>query len=212
MIKLEPLPYSDNHETALSALEPHISAETLKYHYELHHKGYVTKLNQLIDDNSGYENLDLDEIIIKSSNNVKDAVIFNNAAQIWNHAFYWESMKKNGGGMPNAELLKRIEESFGSFDAFATMFKEQGMAQFGSGWVWLVFDPSDNGKLKILKTPNAGVPFIDGYIPLCTMDVWEHAYYIDYRNKRIEYADIFIKHLINWDFVQENLNIVKDSL
>jgi len=193
-IELPELPYSQND------LEPYISANTLSFHYGKHHQAYVTNLNKLIA-GTEFENLDLVEIIHKTAR--EGGGIFNNAAQVWNHTFYWNSMKKNGGGEPSGELLDKINEAFGSFDAFKEQFAAAGATQFGSGWAWLVYDTKSK-KLEIVKTANADMPHPK--LPLITMDVWEHAYYLDYQNARPKYMDDFINNLINWDFAAENLN------
>ena len=192
-IELPELPYSQND------LEPYISANTLSFHYGKHHQAYVTNLNKLIA-GTEFENLDLVEIIHKTAR--EGGGIFNNAAQVWNHTFYWNSMKKNGGGQPTGELLDKINEDFGSFDAFKEQFAAAGATQFGSGWAWLVYDTKAK-KLEIVKTANADMPHPK--LPLITMDVWEHAYYLDYQNARPKYMDDFINNLINWDFAAENL-------
>lgn len=187
---LPKLPY------ALDALEPHISRETLEYHYGKHHQTYVNNLNKLIADTE-YEQLSLEEIIKTS----KDG-LFNNAAQVWNHSFYWHCLSPNGGGKPSGKLADDIEKTFGSFDAFKEQFSQAAVATFGSGWAWLVQDKNDN--LKITSTSNAGTPMTEGENALLTCDVWEHAYYIDYRNARPDYVKSFWQ-LINWDFVSDNM-------
>lgn len=195
---LPDLPY------AKDALAPHISAETLDYHHGKHHQTYVTKLNELIA-GTPLENSSLVEIIKKTAgdNDSKSQSIFNNAAQVWNHTFYWHCMAPNGGGQPSGELADRIKQDFGSFEKFAEEFKTAGATQFGSGWAWLVLD--DSGKLKVTKTPNADLPMAHGQTALLTMDVWEHAYYVDYRNKRPDYMTVFLDKLVNWAYVAENL-------
>lgn len=187
---LPELPYSKD------ALAPHISAETLEYHHGKHHKAYVDKLNELL---AGKPEADksLEEVIMSS-----DGPVFNNAAQIWNHTFYWSSMKPKGGGEPTGELADAIKRDFGGFDKFKTEFTQAGITQFGSGWAWLVLE---GGKLKVTKTPNADLPMKHGQKALLTMDVWEHAYYIDYRNARPKYIETFLTSLANWDFALENL-------
>ena len=187
---LPELPYSKD------ALAPHISAETLEYHYGKHHKTYVDKLNELL---AGKPEADkkLEEVIMSS-----EGPVFNNAAQIWNHTFYWSSMKAKGGGEPTGDLAAAITRDFGSFDKFKTEFTQAGITQFGSGWAWLVLE---DGKLKVTKTPNADLPMKHGQKALLTMDVWEHAYYIDYRNARPKYIETFLTSLANWDFALENL-------
>ncbi|MDB2550577.1 superoxide dismutase, partial [Rickettsiales bacterium] len=182
-------------------LEPFISENTLNFHHGKHHQTYVTNLNNLIAD-TDLKNKSLEEIINISRDN-KQAGIFNNAAQIWNHTFYWNSMKKNGGGKPAGKLLAKIEEDFGSFDKFVEEFKIAGATQFGSGWAWLV--AGENNKLQIIKTPNAETPLGTNLKPLITMDVWEHAYYLDFQNARPKYIETFLNNLVNWDFALENL-------
>ena len=187
---LPPLPYDK------SALAPHISAETLEFHHGKHHKAYVDNLNKLLDGKPEAEK-SLEDIIKTSEGGV-----FNNAAQVWNHTFYWSSMKPNGGGQPAGELAQAITRDFGSYEKFAEEFTTAGTTQFGSGWAWLVLD---KGKLAVTKTPNADLPLKHGQKALLTMDVWEHAYYIDFRNARPKYIETFLKHLANWDFALENL-------
>ena len=196
-IQLPELPYARN------ALAPYISENTLNYHYGKHHQAYVTNLNNLIK-GTDLESKKLEEIIKISSQDKSKIAIFNNAAQVWNHTFYWHSMKPNGGGEPNGQILEKIIADFGSFQNFVTDFKNAGATQFGSGWAWLVLE--DN-KLKITKTANAETPLTSNAKPLMTMDVWEHAYYLDYQNARPNYIDIFLNHLVNWDFVALNLGI-----
>lgn len=191
MITLPALPYSDD------ALSPCISANTISFHYGKHHQAYVTNLNKLIQ-GTEFENVDLVTIIKKSN-----GPIFNNAAQVWNHSFYWNSMKKNGGGAPSGKIASKINEAFGSFEKFKEEFTTAATTQFGSGWAWLVVDTS--GKLKITKTGNAETPLTTTDKPLLTIDVWEHAYYLDYQNRRPDYIKDFIEKLINWEFVEGNL-------
>lgn len=190
--ELPPLPY------AKDALAPHISAETLEYHHGKHHAAYVTNLNKLIE-GKPETNKSLEEIIMGSE---VGTGVFNNAAQVWNHTFYWSSMKPNGGGQPTGDLLAAINRDFGSFEKFKEEFANAGATQFGSGWAWLVLQ---NGKLAVTKTPNADLPMKHGQKALLTMDVWEHAYYIDYRNARPKYIETFLNSLANWDFALENL-------
>lgn len=192
--ELPNLPYEQN------ALEPHISANTLSFHHGKHHAGYVNNLNNLVKDTE-LADKSLEEIVKATADDASKAGIFNNAAQVWNHTFYWHSMKPNGGGVPTGELAAKIEADFGSFDAFKEQFKAAGATQFGSGWAWLVLE---NGTLKVTKTLNAENPLHKGQIPLLTMDVWEHAYYLDYQNRRPDYAQTFLSSLVNWDFVAEN--------
>jgi Fe-Mn family superoxide dismutase len=187
---LPPLPYDK------SALAPHISAETLEYHHGKHHAAYVTNLNKLID-GKPEASMSLEEII-KSS----DGGVFNNAAQIWNHTFYWSCMKPNGGGAPTGDLAQAITRDFGSYEKLTEELSNAAVTQFGSGWAWLVLD---KGKLAVTKTPNADLPMKHGQTALLTIDVWEHAYYIDYRNQRPKYVETFFKSLANWDFALENL-------
>ena len=189
--QLPELPYSQ------TALQPHISKETLSFHYGKHHKAYVNKLNSLIEGNSEFQKASLEELIRESS-----GAIFNNAAQIWNHTFYWNSLSPKGGGEPSAKTVDILESSFGSLDKFKTEFTNKAIGQFGSGWAWLVKTSSD--KLTIETTSNAENPLRSGHTPLLTCDVWEHAYYIDYRNARPEYLKAFWQ-IINWDFIYQNL-------
>lgn len=195
MFTLPPLPY------AKDALEPHISANTLSFHHEKHHQTYVTNLNNLVP-NTDFANLSLEEIILKSAGTSGHAGIFNNAAQVWNHTFYWNCMQANGGGTPTGALAEHIVRDFGSFDAFRNDLKQAALTQFGSGWAWLVM--TTDGKLAITKTGNADCPLVHNQTPLLTIDVWEHAYYLDFQNRRADYADVFLNHLVNWDFVAEN--------
>jgi Fe-Mn family superoxide dismutase len=194
---LPPLPYAQN------ALEPHISANTLSFHYGKHHQAYVTNLNKLLEEkDSNLAKLSLEEIIKKTAGDSSKAGIFNNAAQVWNHTFYWNSMKPNGGGEPKGALAEKITEDFGGYDKFKEAFKAAGAGQFGSGWAWLV---SEKGTLKVTKTPNADLPMVHGQTALLTMDVWEHAYYLDYQNRRPDYITTFLDKLVNWDFAEANL-------
>ncbi len=188
------LPYEYN------ALEPHISAETLTYHYDRHHRAYVDKLNKLIDGTS-YAGLPLEDIVTKARDGAAIDIL-NNALQAWNHAFLWESMSPNGGSIPEGRIKELVEESFGSLDAFRRQFRDAALSHFGSGWVWLVLD---GAKLRILTTVNADAPIGTHMVPLLTLDVWEHAYYIDYRNERARYVDTFLDKLINWKFAAQNL-------
>lgn len=189
-ITLPDLPYAKN------ALAPHISEETLDFHYGKHHNAYVTKLNGMIE-GTEFADKSLEEIVKGSSGGM-----FNNAAQVFNHTFYWNSMKPNGGGAPSGDLAAAIDRDFGSFDAFKAAFSEAGATQFGSGWAWLVVE---NGKLSVTKTANAETPITGSATPLLTMDVWEHAYYIDFRNARPKYIETFLDQLVNWDFAAANL-------
>lgn len=194
-IELPSLPYE------ASALEPFISANTLGFHHGKHHQTYVTNTNNLIK-GTDLEDATLEKIVLSSANNAEKVGLFNNAAQVWNHTFYWKSMKKGGGGAPSGAIAKKIEEDFGSYEAFAEAFKNAGLTQFGSGWAWLVLK---DGKLQIMKTANGDTPMAHGLIAILTVDVWEHAYYLDYQNKRADYLDVFLKNLVNWDFANANL-------
>ena len=187
--ELPPLPY------AIDALAPHISAETLEFHHGKHHKTYVDNLNKLIP-GTEFENLSLEDIVRKSSGG-----IFNNAAQIWNHTFYWNCLAPKAGGKPTGALAAAIDTAFGSFDAFKEKFSQTSITTFGSGWGWLVKNAA--GGLELVSTSNAGCPLTAGQTPLLTCDVWEHAYYIDYRNARPKYVESFW-NLVNWDFVARN--------
>ena len=189
--KLPQLPY------AREALAPHISAETIDYHYGKHHQAYVNNLNNLVP-GTEYENSSLEEIIKKASGG-----IYNNAAQIWNHTLYWNSLSPQGGGEPTGKLAEAINKAFGSFAAFKEQFTKAAVTQFGSGWAWLV--KNADGNLDIEATGNAGNPLQEGKTPLLTCDVWEHAYYIDYRNARPKYVEAFW-NLVNWDFAAGNLD------
>ena len=193
--QLPELPYS------LDALEPHISRSTLEFHHGKHHAAYVTNLNNLIA-GTDLEAKSLEDTISAVAGDAAKAGVFNNAAQVWNHSFYWQCMKPGGGGAPSGALAAKIDADFGSFDAFKAQFKTAGATQFGSGWAWLVLD---NGTLKVTKTPNADLPLAHGQKALLTMDVWEHAYYLDYQNRRPDYMTTFLDKLVNWDFVASNL-------
>jgi Fe-Mn family superoxide dismutase len=188
--ELPPLPY------AKDALAPHISEETLEYHYGKHHQTYVTNLNKMVE-GTDFENSSLEEVIMGS-----EAAVFNNSAQVWNHTFYWSCMAPDGGGAPTGEVAEAINSAFGSYDTFVEKFKEAATTQFGSGWAWLV----DAGSgLEIMKTANADLPMKHNAKALLTIDVWEHAYYIDFRNARPNYIGTFVDSLINWDFVAANM-------
>ena len=197
---LPDLPY------AKDALAPHISAETLDFHHGKHHAAYVTNLNKLLD---GHElaGRSLEDVVKATAGQADEAGIFNNAAQVWNHTFYWNSMTPNGGGAPSGELAKLVTRDFGSLEAFKTAFAAAGATQFGSGWAWLV---AKDGKLEIRKTANAETPLTEASVtPLLTMDVWEHAYYVDFRNRRPDYIATFLDKLVNWDFAAANLAAAK---
>jgi Fe-Mn family superoxide dismutase len=190
-IALPELPYPKN------ALAPHISERTLDFHHGKHHNTYVTNLNKLIE-GTELAGEKLESIIEKTAGDSSKAGIFNNAAQVWNHSFYWQSMKPNGGGPPTGAIAEKISADFGSYEKFAEELKNAGFTQFGSGWAWLILK---GGKLEIIKTANADTPIAHGLNPVLTVDVWEHAYYLDYQNRRPDYLSAFIEHLINWDFV-----------
>ena len=192
---LPPLPWKED------ALAPHISAQTISFHYGKHHKAYVDNLNKLVE-GKRYASMKLEEVILQSSKDSADAGVFNNAAQIWNHTFYWQSMKPNGGGMPAGALAEKIKADFGSFDACKTQLAEAAKTQFGSGWAWLVLN---KGKLEVVKTGNADNPMIRGAKPLLTCDVWEHAYYLDFQNRRPDYVSAFLDKLVSWEFAAANL-------
>jgi Fe-Mn family superoxide dismutase len=187
---LPPLPYDKG------ALAPHLSAETLEFHHDKHHAAYVTNLNKLTE-GKPEASQSLDEVILHS-----DGGIFNNAAQVWNHTFYWSSMKPGGGGAPTGDLHAAITRDFGSVEKLTEELTNAAVTQFGSGWAWLVLD---KGKLAVTKTGNADLPLKHGQKALLNIDVWEHAYYIDYRNARPKYVETFFKHLVNWEFALENL-------
>ncbi len=186
-----------------SALAPHISEETLNFHYGKHHQAYVTNLNKLVE-GTDLDGKSLEEVIQVSSADASKAGVFNNSAQVWNHTFYWHSMKPAGGGAPTGKVAELIDRDFGSFEAFKEAFSTAGATQFGSGWAWLVLA---NGKLEVRKTPNAETPLTEaGVTPLLTMDVWEHAYYLDFQNARPKYIETFLNELVNWDFANQNLS------
>ena len=190
--ELPALPY------ATDALEPHMSANTFSFHHAKHHNAYVVNLNKMIE-GTDFEGKSLEDIIKTS-----DGGVFNNAAQVWNHTFFWHSMKPQGGGEPTGAIADKINEDFGSYAAFKEAFAAAGATQFGSGWAWLVLA---NGKLEVRKTANAETPLTDdGVTPLLTMDVWEHAYYLDFQNARPAYIETFLNELVNWDFVNQNLS------
>ena len=192
---LPTLPYADN------ALAPVISANTIKFHYGKHHQAYVDNLNKLIA-GTEFANLPLEKIITEAAGKPDKTAIFNNAAQTWNHTFYWRSLRPQGGGEPSAMLKQKIDATFGSLDACKKELATAAMAQFGSGWVWLVLD---GDKLKVIKTGNAALPMTSGLKPLLTIDVREHAYYLDYQNRRADYVNAVLDKLINWGFVAANL-------
>lgn len=192
---LPDLPYAAN------ALEPHMSANTFSFHHAKHHAAYVTNLNNLIK-GTDLENKSLEEVIMASAGDASKVGIFNNAAQVWNHTFFWNCMKPNGGGKPTGAIAEKIDADLGGYDKFVEEFKTAATTQFGSGWAWLALE---NGKLKIVKTGNADLPMAHGMTALLTIDVWEHAYYLDYQNRRPDFVQAFLDHLVNWDFVNQNL-------
>jgi superoxide dismutase, Fe-Mn family len=194
-LTLPELPFSKD------ALAPYISANTFEFHHGKHHKAYVDNGNKLIA-GTEFENLDAEAIIKKVVGDASKVGIFNNVAQAWNHSFFWKCMKPNGGGRPTGLVAQKIDADLGGFEKFSEELKNAGVTQFGSGWAWLVLK---NGKLEIMKTANADTPVAHGIKPLLTVDVWEHAYYLDYQNRRPDFLQAFIDHLINWDFVNSGL-------
>jgi Fe-Mn family superoxide dismutase len=196
MFTLPPLPYAEN------ALEPVISANTLSFHYGKHHKAYVDNLNKLAA-GTPFESAPLEQVIRDTAGKPDKSGLFNNAAQVWTHTFYWNCMKRGGGGKPGGRIAQMIDSDLGGYDNFRKEFANACTTQFGSGWGWLV---SEGGKLRIVKTPNAENPLSKGATALLTIDVWEHAYYLDYQNRRPDYANAVIDKLLNWDFATENLN------
>jgi len=192
---LPPLPYSEN------ALEPYTSAKTISFHYGKHHKAYVDNLNKAAA-GTDLEGKPLDQVIRAVAGDPKRTGVFNNAAQVWNHTFFWSCMKPSGGGRPPGEVAKRIDAAFGSYEGFAEQFKAAAVGRFGSGWGWLV---EEGGALKIVSTSNADTPMVNRQKALLTVDVWEHAYYLDYQNRRPDFVQAFLDHLVNWDFVAGNL-------
>ena len=194
--ELPSLPYASD------ALAPYMSSETLDFHHGKHHQTYVTNLNNLVKD-SDMQDASLEDVVIKSSKDSSIAGIFNNAGQHWNHILFWQCMKPNGGGAMPSELENRISSDFGSVDQFKEAFVQAGTTQFGSGWAWLAID---NGKLVVTKSANASNPLVEGMKPILGCDVWEHSYYIDYRNKRPDYLKAFLDNLVNWEFVSSQLD------
>jgi len=193
--ELPPLPYAEN------ALAPVISPGTIGFHYGKHHRTYVDNLNGMVK-NTPYEKMSLEEVVKASAAVSGQAAIFNNAAQVWNHTFYWNGMKAGGGGKPAGEIGKRIDRDFGSYENFRKEFVGAALGQFGSGWAWLA---TDGKSLKVMKTPNAENPITQGLTPLLTIDVWEHAYYLDYQNRRKDFVEVSLDKLVNWAFVEKNL-------
>ncbi len=195
-ITLPELPYPKD------ALAPHISEKTLDFHHGKHHNTYVVNINKLIE-GTDLANEKLESIIKKTAGDSAKIGIFNNAAQVWNHSFYWQCMRPKGGGIPKGPVAEKIKADFGSYEKFAEEFKNAGFTQFGSGWAWLILKGK---KLEIMKTPNADTPIAHGVKPVLTVDVWEHAYYLDYQNRRADYLSAFVENLINWDFVNSCLD------
>lgn len=194
-IALPALPYAEH------ALAPVISRDTISYHYGRHHKGYLEKLNGLIE-GTPYAQMPLEKIVQETVKDSSKAAIFNNAAQTWNHWFFWLSLSPDGGGKPGGVLARKIEEDFGDFGSFANELAQAAVGQFGSGWAWVVYD---KGKLRVTKTSNADTPITRGVTPLLALDVWEHAYYLDYQNRRPDYVAAVIDRLLNWEFAQRNI-------
>jgi len=192
---LPPLPYPED------ALEPDYSARTISFHYGKHHKAYVDNLNKLLA-GTEWEDKPLEEIIRLAAADPAKVGVFNNAAQVWNHTFFWHCMKPQGGGRPTGKLAQMLDEAFGSYEKFTEQFKATAVGRFGSGWGWLVLE---NGALKLVSTPNAETPLTKGQVALLTVDVWEHAYYLDYQNRRPDFVQAFLDKLVNWDFVAANL-------
>jgi Fe-Mn family superoxide dismutase len=192
---LPPLPYPED------ALEPDYSARTISFHYGKHHKAYVDNLNKLLA-GTEWEGKSLEEIIRLAAADPAKVGVFNNAAQVWNHTFFWHCMKPQGGGRPTGKLAKMLDEAFGSYEKFVEQFKATAVGRFGSGWGWLVLE---GGALKLVSTPNAETPLTKGQVALLTVDVWEHAYYLDYQNRRPDFVQAFLDKLVNWDFVAANL-------
>ncbi len=193
--ELPPLPYDYN------ALDPYISARTLEFHHDKHHAAYVNNYNNMTKD-TDMADMPIEEVIKAVYGDASKAGIFNNAAQAWNHTFFWNSLKAGGGGAPTGAVADKINADFGSYDKFKEAFKTAATTQFGSGWAWLVLD---GGTLKVVKTLNAENPLHNGQIPLLTCDVWEHAYYLDYQNRRPDFVEAFLSNLANWDFVAQNM-------
>ena len=194
-VQLPNLPYAE------TALEPHYSAKTIGFHYGKHHKAYVDNLNKLVA-GTPLEGKTLEEVVVASAGDSSRSGMFNNAAQVWNHTFFWSCMKPGGGGRPTGEVARRIDQAFGSYEKFAEQFKATAVGRFGSGWGWLVLD---GGALKIVSTANADTPMASKQTALLTVDVWEHAYYLDYQNRRPDFVQTFLDQLVNWDFVAANL-------
>ena len=194
--ELPPLDYP------FDALEPHISAQTMEFHYDKHYRGYVSKLNQLVED-SPPARMSLEDVMRRSAGTPSGHALFNNAAQAWNHEFFWKCMKPKGGGTPRGTLADRVRASFGGFDKFRTAFLDAATSQFGSGWAWLVQSGDD---LEVVTTSNADNPLLRGKIPLLTCDLWEHAYYLDYQNRRADFVKTFVDHLVDWEYAASRLH------
>ncbi len=195
MIELPALPY------AKTALDPHMSERTFDFHYEKHHAAYVNNVNNMVND-TALDGKSIEEIIADVAGDAHRAGLFNNAAQVWNHTFFWNSLSPSGGGEPSGDIGKRIDADFGSYESFREAFSQAAITQFGSGWAWLI---DDGGKLEVVKTANADTPLAHGKKALLTIDVWEHAYYLDYQNKRPAFIDAYLDHLVNWEFAEQNL-------
>ena len=196
MITISELPFTKD------ALEPYISSKTLDFHYGKHHNAYVVNTNKLLE-NHALKDKTLEEIIKDTTGDASQAGLFNNAAQVWNHTFYWNSIKPKGGGQPTGKIADKINNDLGGYDKFVEAFQTAGVGQFGSGWAWLVVNK--NGKLEVVKTANADTPLAHGLKPVLTLDVWEHAYYLDYQNRRPDYVKCVIENLLNWDFANSNI-------
>jgi len=196
-MELPPLPYPEN------ALAPYISPNTISFHYGKHHKAYVDNFNKALAETPDLKDLPFEELLKTTTANPNRAALFNNGAQVWNHTFYWNSMRPGGGGKPAGKLLEKIDADLGGFDKFLEAFKKAATTQFGSGWAWLSALP--DGKLLVSKSGNADTPLVKGDKPLLTIDVWEHAYYLDYQNRRADYVDAWLNNLVNWDFATQNL-------
>jgi len=186
---------------AIDALEPHISARTFEFHHGKHHKAYVDNTNKLLE-GTALADHGLEEIIKSAATDAAKKGLFNNAAQVWNHSFFWKCLKPNGGGRPTGKIAAQIDKELGGYEKFAADFKNAGVTQFGSGWAWLCLK---DGKLAIVQSANAETPITSGSTPLLVVDVWEHAYYLDYQNRRPDFLQVFLDHLVNWDFVNSNL-------
>jgi len=194
--ELPPLPFPKD------GLEPHMSSRTLEFHHGKHHKAYVDTLNKLVQ-GTPFEKQSLEEVVKATAKDESKTQIFNNAGQAWNHNFFWHCLRPRGGGTPPGDIGRRIEQAFGGIDKFKEEFKQAAVTQFGSGWAWLVLD---GGEIKITKTPNAMNPLAQGQTALLTCDVWEHAYYLDFQNRRADFVQTFLDHLVNWDFVAKSLS------